>query len=75
MALGAIAGGVGQYMSGADARGIAAGIALGGLSGLTGGLAAATTGFARVGWSIRSVGTAVISGSGMSSNVEIEQSK
>lgn len=74
MVLVALGGGIGQYATGADAKGIAAGIVFGGLSGLTGKLAAATTGFTRVGWSVRSVGTAVISGTNGNSDLEQKES-
>ncbi|WP_100658107.1 hypothetical protein [Alteromonas flava] len=64
--IGGAIGGISQAVNGASMSGIMSGIALGALSGFTGGLAAATSGFVRAGWAIRSVGSGFASGASIS---------
>lgn len=64
--IGGAIGGVSQAYNGAGAQGILSGIALGALSGLTGGLAAGATGFTRLAWGVRSVGSGFASGASIS---------
>ena len=60
--LGGIGGGLSAAIDGGDSRAIAKGVVFGALSGITGGLAAITSGFTRIAWSIRSVSSGVIAG-------------